>query len=228
MSSRSIFLAAGRRIPNPGCTCGTAASRRPSSIQAEQADLEALDQLAGAADVILIGTTGEAVSYDDLRRRGLRPGRAGLLDRDAALPAGRDPVGRRPRVGRPAVRLARARLEPGLLRRRAGGLRLPAGPAHAGNLGRDRGRGLADRTAVGPDAGGPGRGGRGARAPLVSPGGFAAGRDEPHLHRPNGPGGTLPNYRCYRCADGRWLFFGAFHDRVHRTRGGARSTWSAG
>jgi crotonobetainyl-CoA:carnitine CoA-transferase CaiB-like acyl-CoA transferase len=47
-------------------------------------------------------------------------------------------------------------------------------------------------------------------AELVSPGGFAAARDEPHEHRPGGPGGTLPNYRCYRCADGQWLFFGAF------------------
>jgi len=45
---------------------------------------------------------------------------------------------------------------------------------------------------------------------LVSPGGFAAGRDEPHVHRPGGPGGTLPNYRCYRCQDGQWLFLGAF------------------
>ncbi len=45
---------------------------------------------------------------------------------------------------------------------------------------------------------------------LVSPGGFAAGRDEPHVQRPGGPGGTLPNYRCYRCRDGQWLFFGAF------------------
>jgi crotonobetainyl-CoA:carnitine CoA-transferase CaiB-like acyl-CoA transferase len=39
---------------------------------------------------------------------------------------------------------------------------------------------------------------------------FAASRDEPHIHRPGGPGGTLPNYRCYRCADGSWLFLGTF------------------
>jgi crotonobetainyl-CoA:carnitine CoA-transferase CaiB-like acyl-CoA transferase len=30
------------------------------------------------------------------------------------------------------------------------------------------------------------------------------------VHRPGGPGGTLPNYRCYRCQDGQWLFLGAF------------------
>ena len=60
---------------------------------------------------------------------------------------------------------------------------------------------------------------------LVSPGGFAAGRDEPHMQRPGGPGGTLPNYRCYRCSDGQWLFFGAFTsafiDRGLRAAGAA-------
>jgi crotonobetainyl-CoA:carnitine CoA-transferase CaiB-like acyl-CoA transferase len=45
---------------------------------------------------------------------------------------------------------------------------------------------------------------------LVWPGGFEVRRDEPHVPRPGGPGGALPNYRCYRCADGAWLFFGAF------------------
>ena len=45
---------------------------------------------------------------------------------------------------------------------------------------------------------------------LVWPGGFEVRRDEPHVPRPGGPGGALPNYRCYRCSDGAWLFFGAF------------------
>jgi crotonobetainyl-CoA:carnitine CoA-transferase CaiB-like acyl-CoA transferase len=45
---------------------------------------------------------------------------------------------------------------------------------------------------------------------LVWPGGFEVRRDEPHMPRPGGPGGALPNYRCYRCGDGAWLFFGAF------------------
>jgi crotonobetainyl-CoA:carnitine CoA-transferase CaiB-like acyl-CoA transferase len=45
---------------------------------------------------------------------------------------------------------------------------------------------------------------------LVWPGGFEVRRDEPHVPRPGGPGGALPNYRCYRCGDGAWLFFGAF------------------
>src|SRR5262249_10449493 len=45
---------------------------------------------------------------------------------------------------------------------------------------------------------------------LVAPGGFVTSRYEPHVHRPGGPGGALPNYRCYRCSEGTWLFFGAF------------------
>ena len=45
---------------------------------------------------------------------------------------------------------------------------------------------------------------------LASPGTFLARRDEPHAHRVGGPGGSLPNYRCYRCQDGSWLFLGAF------------------
>ena len=47
-------------------------------------------------------------------------------------------------------------------------------------------------------------------AVLASPGSFTIGCGEPHVHRPGGPGGALPNYRCYRCRDGQWLFFGAF------------------
>jgi crotonobetainyl-CoA:carnitine CoA-transferase CaiB-like acyl-CoA transferase len=45
---------------------------------------------------------------------------------------------------------------------------------------------------------------------LGSPGAFMTRRGRPHIHRPGGPGGVLPNYRCYRCQDGTWLFFGAF------------------
>jgi crotonobetainyl-CoA:carnitine CoA-transferase CaiB-like acyl-CoA transferase len=67
-------------------------------------------------------------------------------------------------------------------------------------IGRQRGLALAPLAVAG--------GAHGAQ--LVSPGNFAAGRDEPHVHRPGGPGGTLPNYRTYRCADGAWLFLGAF------------------
>jgi CoA-transferase family III len=67
-------------------------------------------------------------------------------------------------------------------------------------IGRQRGLPLAPLAVAG--------GAHGAQ--LVSPGIFAAGRDEPHVHRPGGPGGALPNYRTYRCGDGQWLFLGAF------------------
>ena len=67
-------------------------------------------------------------------------------------------------------------------------------------IGRQRGLAVAPLAVAG--------GAHGAQ--LVSPGNFAAGRDEPHVHRPGGPGGALPNYRTYRCGDGKWLFLAAF------------------
>jgi crotonobetainyl-CoA:carnitine CoA-transferase CaiB-like acyl-CoA transferase len=67
-------------------------------------------------------------------------------------------------------------------------------------VGRQRGLTLAPLAVAG--------GAHGAQ--LVSPGTFSASRDEPHVHRPGGPGGALPNYRTYRCGDGQWLFLGAF------------------
>ena len=79
-------------------------------------------------------------------------------------------------------------------------------------IGRQRGLALAPLAVAG--------GAHGAQ--LVSPGNFAAGRDEPHVHRPGGPGGALPNYRTYRCADGQWLFLGGLHQRLHRARADRR------
>jgi crotonobetainyl-CoA:carnitine CoA-transferase CaiB-like acyl-CoA transferase len=174
------------------------------------ADLEALDRLAGAADVILIGTTGEAVSYDGLRRRGPRPGRPAFW---IVMPPYL--LGETPWAGdRESADLLFAWL--GHAWSQASYADVPvdciyplalymqgiwaATVAVALLTGKQSGRTLAALAVAG--------GAHGAQ--LVSPGGFAAGRDEPHLHRPNGPGGTLPNYRCYRCEDGQWLFFGAF------------------
>jgi crotonobetainyl-CoA:carnitine CoA-transferase CaiB-like acyl-CoA transferase len=174
------------------------------------ADLEALDRLAGAADVILIGTTGEAVSYDDLRRRGLRPGRPAFWIVMPPYLLGETPwAGDRESAGLLFAWLGHAWSQASYadapvdciypLALHMQGI-WAATVAVALLTGKQSGRTLAALAVAG--------GAHGAQ--LVSPGGFAAGRDEPHLHRPNGPGGTLPNYRCYRCADGRWLFFGAF------------------
>ena len=43
--------------------------------------------------------------------------------------------------------------------------------------------------------------------------------------RAGGPGGALPNYRCYRCGDGAWLFFGAF---TRRSSTAACGRWARG
>jgi crotonobetainyl-CoA:carnitine CoA-transferase CaiB-like acyl-CoA transferase len=49
-------------------------------------------------------------------------------------------------------------------------------------------------------------------AVLASPGAFLTKRDGPLIERLGGPLGALPNYRCYQCRDGRWLFLGAYND----------------
>ena len=49
-------------------------------------------------------------------------------------------------------------------------------------------------------------------AVLASPGAYLAKRGAPRVERLGGPHGALPNYRCYRCKDGRWLFLGAYND----------------
>ncbi len=49
-------------------------------------------------------------------------------------------------------------------------------------------------------------------AVLASPGAFLTKRGGPRIERLGGPHGALPNYRCYQCGDGRWLFLGAYND----------------
>lgn len=49
-------------------------------------------------------------------------------------------------------------------------------------------------------------------AVLASPGAFLTKRGGPTIERLGGPHGALPNYRCYQCRDGRWLFLGAYND----------------
>ncbi len=185
--------------------------KRPAVLDpGRPADLTVLDRLAGAADVILAGTTGDGVTYDDLRRRGLEPGRPAFW---VVLPPYL--LGETPWAGdRESAGLLFAWLGHGWSQASTADVPVDcvyplalhmqgiwaATVAVALLTGRQAGRPLAPLAVAG--------GAHGAQ--LVSPGGFAAARDEPHLHRPNGPGGTLPNYRCYRCADGRWLFFGAF------------------
>ena len=177
---------------------------------AAPADLRALDTLAGGADIVLAGTTGAGVSYPELLARGLEPGQPGAWIVMPPYLLGETPwAGGRESGGLLFAWLGHAWsqssyddvpvdcLYPVALYMQA---IWAATTAVALLAGRAAGRKLAPLAVAGGAHGGV----------LVSPGGFAAGRDEPHVHRPGGPGGTLPNYRCYRCQDGQWLFLGAF------------------
>jgi crotonobetainyl-CoA:carnitine CoA-transferase CaiB-like acyl-CoA transferase len=183
---------------------------------ARPADLAALDALVTGADIVLAGTGPglgyAALSYSGLLARGLSPGRPAtwivlppyLLDET-------------PWAGSPGPEQVAGLLFAwsGHAWNQASYDDVPvdcvfpvalvmqgiwaATTAVAALAGRTRGTALPLVVAGGAHG-----------VQLVSPGGFAAARDEPHVHRPGGPGGTLPNYRCYRCGDGTWLFFGAF------------------
>ncbi len=185
--------------------------KRPGVLDpGSAADADALDRLVEGADVLLAGTSGPAVTYDDLLCRGHVPGRPALW---IALPPyllGETPwAGGRESDGLLFAWLGHAWNQSSYddvpvdsvfpLSLHMQGI-WAATVAVALLAGRQLGRELAPLAVAG--------GAHGSQ--LVSPGGFATARDEPHVHRPGGPGGTLPNYRCYRCSDGRWLFLGAF------------------
>src|SRR6185437_15637913 len=198
-----------------------AATADPSSAE----DLLALDQLIAGADVLLVGTSGPGITYCGLIDRGRRPGEPGfwvvmppyLLDETPW-------AGDRESAALLSAWLGHAWNQSSYSDVPVDGL-FPltlhmqgiwaAIVAVALLIGRQRGLTLAPLAVAG--------GAHGAQ--LVSPGIFAAGRDEPHVHRPGGPGGTLPNYRCYRCADVTWLFLctftTAFIERGFRAIGAA-------
>lgn len=173
-------------------------------------DMAALESLIGRADIVLVGTSGGAVSFDDLCGQGLRPGEPAFWIVMPPYLLGETPwAGGRESAGLLLAWLGHAWNQssyddvpvdcsyPLALYMQA---IWAATVAVALLTGRLRGRRLAPLAVAGGAHGGQ----------LVSPGAFAVDRDEPHVHRPGGPGGALPNYRCYRCADGHWLFFGAF------------------
>ena len=183
-----------------------AAVLHPSS----PADLAALDRLVRRADVVLAGTEEPGLGYTDLLGRGLAPGQPALWVVMPPYLLGETPwAGGRESAGLLFAWLGHAWsqssyadvpvdcLYPVALHMQ--GI-WAATAAVAALAGRQAGRAVAPLVVAG--------GAHGAQ--LVSPGGFAAGRDDPHVHRPGGPGGALANYRCYRCSDGTWLFFGAF------------------
>ena len=190
--------------------------KRAYSVRPERAaDLAAADALIRRADVVLAGAGPGApgrlgLDHDSLRARGLSPGDPGLWVVMPPYVLGHTPwTGGGESAGLLSAWLGHAWnqssyadvpvdcLHPLSLYMQ--GI-WAATAAVAALAGRQAGRAIAPVVVAG--------GAHGAQ--LVSPGVFATGRDEPHVHRPGGPGGTLPNYRCYRCADGTWLFLGTF------------------
>jgi crotonobetainyl-CoA:carnitine CoA-transferase CaiB-like acyl-CoA transferase len=174
------------------------------------ADLEALDVLIGGADVLLVGTSGPVVTYAELLSRGHVPGRPCFWLVMPPYLLGETPwTGEQESGGLLFAWLGHAWSQASYddvpvdclypLSLYMQGI-WAATVAVALLTGKQAGCELAPLAVAGGAHGGQ----------LVSPGGFAAGRDDPHLHRPGGPGGALANYRCYRCSDGQWLFFGAF------------------
>ena len=183
-----------------------AATADPSSAE----DLLALDQLIAGADVLLVGTSGPGITYRGLIDRGRRPGEPCfwvvmppyLLD-ETPWPGGQESAGLLfAWLGHAWNQSSQEDVPVDCLFPLALHMQAiwAAVVAVAVLAGRQRGLTLAPLAVAG--------GAHGAQ--LVSPGTFTAGRDEPHVHRPGGPGGALPNYRTYRCGDGQWLFFAAF------------------
>ena len=202
----------------PGLHMWDRGKRTATADPADPADRAALDDLIGRADVVLMGAGGDGsglVGYADLLARGLEPGRPAFWIVLPPYLLGETPwAGGAGGAGRESAALLFAWV--GHAWNQASYDDVPvdcvfpvalvmqgiwaAITAVALLAGRQLGRAVAPLAVAGGAHG----------AELVSPGGFAAARAEPHQHRPGGPGGTLPNYRCYRCADGQWLFFGAF------------------
>jgi crotonobetainyl-CoA:carnitine CoA-transferase CaiB-like acyl-CoA transferase len=194
----------------PGMAMWDRGKRAASADPASADDLLVLDELIGGADVLLVGTGGPGITYRSLIDRGRRPGEPCFwvvmppyLLEETPWPGDRESAGLLfAWLGHAWNQSSYADVPVDCLFPLALHMQgIWAAIVAVGLLtGRQRGLTLAPLAVAG--------GAHGAQ--LVSPGNFAAGRDEPHIHRPGGPGGTLPNYRTYRCADGQWLFFGAF------------------
>jgi crotonobetainyl-CoA:carnitine CoA-transferase CaiB-like acyl-CoA transferase len=220
--------APGRESPDrqPGLHMWDRGKRPAVADRARTTDMLAVDRLVRCADVVLVGTGSAAVSYDDLTARGHVPGQPAFWIVMPPYLLGETPWA----ASRESAGLLFAWL--GHAWSQSSYHDVPVDCAYPVALymqgiwaatvavallaGRRLGRHVAPLAIAGGAHGGE----------LVSPGGFAAVRDEPHVHRPGGPGGALPNYRCYRCADGSWLFLGAFTTAfIQRCLTAVGATW---
>ncbi|MGH3207838.1 MAG: CoA transferase [Trebonia sp.] len=194
----------------PGLAMWDRGKRAATADSSSTADLLVLDRLIAGADVLLVGTSGPGITDRDLIDRGHRPGEPCFwvvmppyLLGEAPWPGGQESAGLLfAWLGHAWNQSSLEDVPVDCLFPLALHMQAiwAATVAVALLVGRQRGLTLAPLAVAG--------GAHGAQ--LVSPGTFTASRDEPHVHRPGGPGGALPNYRTYRCGDGQWLFLGAF------------------
>jgi crotonobetainyl-CoA:carnitine CoA-transferase CaiB-like acyl-CoA transferase len=190
---------------DPGRHVWDRGKRSALADPAAAADRAALGRLVAGADIVLVGTTRPGLSYADLGPRGpaswvVMP--PYLLD-ETPWVAGADPAG--PLfawLGHAWGQSSYDDVPVDCLFALVPYLQgiWAAAVAAALIAGRRRGLRPGRVTVVGGAHGGV----------IASPGALTVERDEPHVLRPGGPGGALPNYRCYRCRDGTWLFLGAF------------------
>ncbi len=208
----------------PGLHMWDRGKRTAVADPARPADLAALDGLVSRADIVLAGTRRRAwatrTCWPAAWRRASR-----RVDRDAAVPAGRDAVGR---VAGP--RRSRACCSPGS---GTPGTRRPTPTCRSTACSRwrwscrasGRPRRRSPRWPGAVRAHGPplvvAGGAHGAQ--LVSPGGFAAARDEPHVHRPGGPGGTLAELPLLPLRGRHVAVLRRVHQRLHRSAASAPS-----
>jgi crotonobetainyl-CoA:carnitine CoA-transferase CaiB-like acyl-CoA transferase len=171
-------------------------------------DREAFDGLLDGVDIVLVGTAPGAITYQQLEDRGLVRPRGVWMIVSPYLLSGTPWAGGEESAGLVFADMGHAwsqssyddvpvdcvyPLIPCLQ-----GIGAAAGAGAAARSHRRDGR--ARTVAVGAAQAGV----------MVSPGAYSRAVDAPTVHPPGGPGGSLPNYRCYRCSDGEWLFLGAY------------------
>jgi crotonobetainyl-CoA:carnitine CoA-transferase CaiB-like acyl-CoA transferase len=182
-----------------------------ATIERSKVDsVAALEEMVRRADAVLVGTTDEIRGYDALLRRGLAPGAPAVWLVMPPYLLGETPWA----AERSSAGLLHAWL--GTAWNQASYDDVPVEISYPLALYM---QGIWAATTVvalwvgaqrGRASGGLGVVGGAHGAVVLCPGDFFVGRADPHVQRPGGPGGSLPNYRCYRCADGEWLFLGAF------------------
>jgi crotonobetainyl-CoA:carnitine CoA-transferase CaiB-like acyl-CoA transferase len=198
-------------LGQPGFLVWNRGKRRLTCDLDDDADRAGLAELLLAADVVLVGTSPGAITRDELQTRGLARGTGAYVVICPYLPSGTPWA-----TGQESAALLFAAM--GHSWGQAAVADVPVDCVFPVILCM---QGIWAATIAVAAAYARARDGQprtvhvgGAHAGvMVSPGSFE-GRPQAQAGRPGGgPAGSLPNYRCYRCQDGQWVFLAAFSDR---------------